>query len=118
MDEDKDENKDDQLLPDVSDTNIDDSDDDDPQPASDAAKEEDLTAGLTLEECLAKAGDHKSEGNEAYKASRSREAIASYKLGVRYLTKHKLEEDARPILIALHTNSAACHSRLGTEAEA
>ena len=66
-----------------------DSDDDDP--ASTEPAEEDLTEGLSLEECVAKANEHKSAGNEHFKASKNREAIACYRLGVRYLTK-RLED--------------------------
>ena len=73
--------------------------------------EEDLTVGLSLAECVEKANAHKAEGNEHFKASRSCEAVACYSLGVRYLTKHLLEAEARPVLVALHTNSAACHIR-------
>ena len=71
--------------------------------------EEDLTVGLSITECVDKANEHKAAGNEHFKASRCREAVACYGLGVRYLSKHKLEEAARPLLVALHTNSAACH---------
>ena len=97
---------DDDLVPDISDAVEDESTNGSAEPA-----EEDLTVGLSLAECVEKANLHKAEGNEHFKASRSTEAIACYSLGVRYLTKHLLEPEARPVLVALHTNSAACHIR-------
>ena len=97
---------DDDLVPDISNATEDESTTGSSEPA-----EEDLTVGLSLAECVEKANAHKAEGNEHFKASRSCEAVACYSLGVRYLTKHLLEAEARPVLVALHTNSAACHIR-------
>lgn len=97
----------DSLLPDVSNTDDGDSDDDDPDP----------TEGLSLAECVEKANAHKAEGNAHFVAKRSREALACYDKGVSFVSKHSLEPEARPLLIALHTNSAACHNRLGAAEE-
>ena len=97
--------EDDDLVPDISDAV------EEEGVASSEPAEEDLTVGLSLTECVEKANVHKAEGNDHFKASRSCEAVACYSLGVRYLTKHLLEAEARPVLVALHTNSAACHIR-------
>ena len=109
-----DDDDDDALVPDISNATEDDS----TATAFSEPAEEDLTIGLSLAECVEKANAHKAEGNEHFKATRSREAIACYNLGVRYLTKHLLETEARPVLAALHTNSAACHIREEEWAEA
>ena len=102
---------DDSLLPDISNTIIDsgdgDSGDDEP----------DVTEGLSLAECSEKANEHKAEGNTHFVAKRSREALACYDRGVSFVGKFSLEPEARPLLIALHTNSAACHIRLGAAEE-
>ena len=103
-----DDDPEDSLLPDVSNTDDVDSDDDEP----------DLTEGLSLAECVEKANAHKAEGNTHFVAKRSREALACYDKGVSFVSKHSLEPEARPLLIALHTNSAACHNRLGAGEEA
>jgi tetratricopeptide (TPR) repeat protein len=106
-----DDGDDDQLLPDVSTTAMDSSSDEDPpkNTGDPEPAEEDLTVGLTLAECVDKANEHKAAGNEHFKAQRCREAVGCYKMGVRYLSKHSDEAEARPVLVALHTNSAACH---------
>ena len=80
----------DTLLPDVGDTNL---SSDDEDIGESEAPAEDLTVGLSVSECVEKANTHKAEGNEHFKAARSREAVECYKLGVRYLSKHKLEAE-------------------------
>jgi len=74
--------------------------------------DDDPGQGLTLEECLAEAAQHKSDGNDYFKAAQNQDACSCYELAVKFLSKHKDNAAARELLVSLYTNLAATRNKL------
>jgi len=95
---------DDELLPDPGDGGA--SDDDVPPLSTD------VSTGLSVEECVAKAAEAKAAGNEQFKACENADACLSYQLVVQYVRTHATDAAARELLLSAHTNLAAAQIRL------
>mmetsp|Transcript_14208 Transcript_14208/g.30004 ORF Transcript_14208/g.30004 Transcript_14208/m.30004 type:complete len:598 (+) Transcript_14208:339-2132(+) len=84
----------------------------DSEPEAAPAAAEDVTAGLSLEECISEASKHKAQGNTHFKAGEAADACQSYQMGIKYVSKHKEEESVRELFLSLHNNLAATLNQL------
>lgn len=88
----------------------------DPGEGSNSSSEDEALSdpadGLSADECIQRATEAKSEGNQRFSARDNAEACQKYQLGVQYLSKHSAHPAARELLLSMQSNLAAAQIRL------